>query len=91
MVADAYASSTHRPLIYGVGSSREITTHLEKGVISAVAAWSEYAAGYMAVECAAAPVQRKENDAEGALKVSIIKGDEIYEPENQKLLFPVIS
>ena len=56
-----------------------------------MAAWSEYAAGYMAVECAAAPVHRKENDAEGALKVSIIKGDEIYEPENQKLLFPVIS
>ena len=51
-------------------------------MISAVAAWSEYAAGYMAVECAAAPVQRKENDAEGALKVSIIKGDEAAVPRH---------
>lgn len=91
MAAEEYASSADRPQIYGVGSSGEITANLEKGVLSAVAAWSEYAAGYMAVEYAAASIQGKGDNSEGALKVSIIKGDEIYEPENQKLLFPIIS
>ncbi len=91
MTAEEYASSADRPLIYGVGSSGEITAELENGVLSAVAAWSEYAAGYLAVEYAAASIQGKAGNSEGTLKVSIIKGDEIYEPENQKLLFPVIS
>lgn len=91
MAAEEYALFADRPQIYGVGSSGEITAGLEKGVLSAVAAWSEYAAGYMAVEYAAASIQGKGGNSEGTLKVSIIKGDEIYEPENQKLLFPVIS
>lgn len=91
LAAEAYASSADRPQIYGVGSCSEITASLEEGVLSAVATWSEYAAGYMAVEYAAAAIQGKKDDSEGTLKISMIKGDEIYEPENQKLLFPVIS
>ena len=75
----------------GVGSAGEITAQLEKGVLSAVAAWSEYAAGYMAVENAAASIEGNPSRSEGTLKMSVIRKDEIYEPDNQKLLFPIIS
>ncbi len=91
MAAEEYALSADHPQIYGVGSSGEITSYLEKGVLTAVAAWSKYAAGYLAVEYAAAAIQGRGDPSDSALKISIIKGDEIYEPENQKLLFPVIS
>ena len=47
---EEYALSADHPQIYGVGSSGEITSYLEKGVLTAVAAWSKYAAGYLAVE-----------------------------------------
>ncbi|MFR7477403.1 MAG: substrate-binding domain-containing protein [Acutalibacteraceae bacterium] len=91
MAAEEYALSADHPQIYGVGSSGGITSYLEKGVLTAVAAWSKYAAGYLAVEYAAAAIQGRGDPSDSALKISIIKGDEIYEPENQKLLFPVIS
>ena len=39
--------------LYGVGVTSRIAAWLERGTISAVAAWSEYAAGYLAVDGAA--------------------------------------
>lgn len=39
--------------LYGVGVTGRIAAWLERGTISAVAAWSEYAAGYLAVQQAA--------------------------------------
>lgn len=76
--------------LYGVGSSTAITAHLERGAIAAIAAWSDYAAGYLAVEQAVRAVQEKPQSLE-PLTFSIIRGEDIYAPENQKLLFPVMS
>lgn len=76
--------------LYGVGSTTAIINHLEKGAITSLAVWNDYAAGYLAV--------RQAVDAIGGfpaplepLPFSILRGEDIYEPENQKLLFPVTS
>ncbi len=76
--------------LYGVGTSTAIIIHLEKGVISALAAWNDYAAGYLAVRQAVSAAQGEKGDLE-PLPFSILRGEDIYEPENQKLLFPVTS
>lgn len=76
--------------LYGVGSSTAITTRLEQGTITAIAAWSDYAAGYLAVQQAVQTV-RDRPQALDALPFSIVRGEDIYAPENQKLLFPVMS
>lgn len=76
--------------LYGVGSSTAITTRLERGAISAVAAWSDYAAGYLAVEQAVRAVRQRPQTLE-PLSFSIVRGEDIYAPESQKLLFPVTS
>lgn len=76
--------------LYGVGSSAAITAQLERGIITAVAAWSDYAAGYLAVQQAVQAVHERVQTLE-PLPFSIIRGEDIYEPENQKLLFPVMS
>ena len=76
--------------LYGVGSSTAITAQLERGTIAAVAAWSDYAAGYLAVQQAVRAVQ-EQSEGLDPLPFSIIRGENIYEPENQKLLFPVMS
>lgn len=91
LAAQGFGKLHVAPHLYGVGSAGEITAQLEKGVLSAVAAWSEYAAGYMAVENAAASIEGNPSRSEGTLKMSVIRKDEIYEPDNQKLLFPIIS
>ena len=68
-----------------------IAAWLERGTISAVAAWSEYAAGYLAVQQAVGAAGEKTGPLTGTLPFSVVGGDEIYEPEYQKLLFPVTS
>ena len=76
--------------LYGVGSSTAVTAQLERGAIAAVAAWSDYAAGYLAVQQAVQAVQERPQTLE-PLTFSIVRGEDIYAPENQKLLFPVTS
>ena len=63
---------------------------LERGEITAVAAWSDYAAGYLAVQQAVRAVREQSQELE-PLSFSIVRGEDIYAPENQKLLFPVTS
>jgi len=76
--------------LYGVGSSTAITALLERGTISALAAWNDYAAGYLAVRQAVQAV-RGEGQPLSPLTFSILRGEDIYAPDNQKLLFPVTS
>ena len=76
--------------LYGVGASTAIITQLEKGTSAAIAAWSDYAAGYLAVRQAVQAVRERPQALE-ALPFSIVRGEDIYAPENQKLLFPVMS
>lgn len=76
--------------LYGVGGSTAITAHLERGTISAMAAWSDYAAGYLAVRQAVEGTREQGRELE-PLPFFILRGEDIYAPEYQKLLFPVTS
>lgn len=76
--------------LYGVGTATTTTAQLERGNIAAMAAWSDYAAGYLAVRRAVSAVRGEEGEAV-PLPFSILRGEDIYAPENQKLLFPIMS
>ena len=76
--------------LYGVGAATAVTAQLERGNIAAMAAWSDYAAGYLAVRRAVGAARGEEGTAT-ALPFSVLRKEDIYAPENQKLLFPVMS
>ncbi len=76
--------------LYGVGSAAAITAQLERGNLAAIAAWSDYAAGYLAVRRAVNAV-RGTGGTLGPLPFFILREEDIYAPENQKLLFPIMS
>lgn len=78
-------------LLYGVGATEQITAWLDQGVLEAVAAWSDYAAGYLAVEGAIYAYRGDPGSQSENLPFSVVKGEEIYDSEYQKLLFPVTS
>ena len=78
------------PALYGVGSTSPIAAALEQGTLSASAVWSDFAAGYLAVE-GAVHAARGESWQPQTLDFSILRGEDMYEPDNQKLLFPVAS
>lgn len=76
--------------LYGVGSAAAVTAQLERGNVAAIAAWSDYAAGYLAVRRAVNAV-RGTGGTLSPLPFSILREEDIYAPENQKLLFPIMS
>lgn len=76
--------------LYGVGVTAEGASYLQQGVISAAAAWSDFAAGYLAVE-AAVCLSRGEECRTELLPFFIVRGEDVYEPAYQKLLFPVTA
>ena len=76
--------------LYGVGTTTAITAQLERGSIAAIAAWSDYAAGFLAVRRAVDAV-RGGTGTLTPLPFSVLRREDIYAPENQKLLFPVMS
>lgn len=76
------------PLLYGMGATSAIASHLEQGSIMAVAAQNEFSAGYLAVQ-AAAQAARRQNPEVEPLAFSLVRKENMYEPEMQKLLFPV--
>ena len=78
------------PALYGAGSTGPIAAALERGTLSASAVWSDFAAGYRAV-AGAVRTARGESWQPQTLDFSILRGEDIYEPDNQKLLFPVAS
>ena len=76
--------------LYGVGVTTDVAAWLERGTVTAVAVWSDYAAGYLAVESAVKAARGEKNKSE-PLPFSVVRGEEIYDPDNEKLLFPVAS
>lgn len=74
--------------LYGAGVTMRVATALERGTVTAAVAWSDYAAGYLAVQ-GAAQAARGQDPAKEAVPFLVVRGDEIYAPENEKLLFPV--
>ncbi len=76
--------------LYGVGSTTTIAAYLEQGVLRATVAWSDYALGYMAVRQGAQLASQKTVETIQTYTITTIRGETLYDPENQKLLFPVV-
>ena len=77
------------PLVYGTGATSTIASHLERSSITLSAAQNEFAAGYLAVEAAVRSARGQDQAAIAPLAFSLIRQENMYDPDNQKLLFPV--
>lgn len=78
------------PLVYGAGVSASVVASLETGGIAAAIAWSDYAAGYLAVSQAVAAARGEQAESQ-TLPVTLVKEGETYDKDHQKLLYPVFS
>lgn len=77
--------------VYGVGASGSIVTYLERGALEAVAAWSDYAVGYLTVAQAVGVYNGAVSWHGKGVDFRIVHREEIYDSDIQKLLFPVGS
>ncbi len=76
--------------IYGVGGTTDIAAYLERGTLQATVTWSEYAIGYLTVQRAVEVVTGAIATPFPTPAITTIRGETIYDPDNQKLLFPVV-
>lgn len=77
------------PLLYGAGSTAAITAGLEQGRITSILAQNAFSTGYLAVESAARTARREAAETLDPLPFFVVRRENMYEPEHQKLLFPV--
>ena len=77
------------PLLYGAGSTATVAAYLEQSTIVSIAAQNEFAAGYLAVSAAVQAAAGQESFQLDPLEFFLVRQENMYEPENQKLLFPV--
>ncbi len=77
------------PMLYGVGSTAAIAANLEQGRITSVVAQNAFSTGYLAVEAAARLARREPAEPLGQLPHFTVRRENMYEPDYQKLLFPV--
>lgn len=77
------------PLLYGFGSSPAIAAALEQSRITALQAQNDFAAGYVAVETALGAIRRTSRAKPEPLSVFLVRRENMYDTERQKLLFPV--
>ena len=73
-----------------MGSTSLIVSCLERGLIEAIAAENDFAAGYLAIEAAVAAATGRSGPAAAPVAFSIVRRETMYLPENQKLLFPFV-
>ncbi len=77
------------PLLYGAGSTAAIAANLEQGRITSIVAQNAFSTGYLAVEAAAGLARREPAEPLVQLPCFTVRRENMYEPDYQKLLFPV--
>lgn len=77
------------PLLYGMGATAVIAAYLEQSRITAIAAQNEFSAGYLAVQAVVRAAQGGPVASVPPLAFTMVRQETMYDPDNQKLLFPV--
>ncbi len=77
--------------LYGIGIEGDIISGLEQEYVAGVVVWNEYAQGYIVLQSAMARLtgNRTLVPQNSEIPFKLITYDEIFSPENQRLLFPV--
>lgn len=79
-------------LLYGVGCSEKAVYYLDKGVIRTLAVPNEFNMGYLSMETIAEQLDYHLSEAEDSqVNYLIINRDNLYDEDNQKILFPIVQ
>ncbi len=77
--------------LYGIGLEGDVIQGMEQKHVAGVVVWNEYAQGYTATQIAISKIKADPNllPESEQIPFKLIRGNEIYEKENERLLFPV--
>ena len=79
-------------MIYGEGCSDKTVYYLDKGIIKSLVVPNEFNMGYQSVHTIAEQIKYKFSSAERTTVESlVINRQNLYDEENQKILFPIVQ
>lgn len=74
--------------LFGIGATNQIAYYMEQNIICATVVQNEFSIGYLGVEKAVDAINRRRIDKIVTVEYRIISKDNMYDTENQRLLFP---
>ena len=79
-------------MIYGEGCSDKTVYYLDKGIIKSLVVPNEFNMGYQSVHTIAEQIKYTFSSAERPTVESlVINRQNLYDEENQKILFPIVQ
>lgn len=79
-------------LLYGVGCSEKVVYYLDKGIIQTLVVPNEFNMGYLSMETIAEQLQYHLSEAKDSqVDYLVINRDNLYDEDNQKILFPIVQ
>lgn len=85
-------NADYAPLLYGVGCSEKTVYYLNKGIIRTLVVPNEFNMGYQSMEAMANQLQYHSDKAESSqVDYLVIDRTNMYDKENQKVLFPIVQ
>lgn len=74
--------------IYGIGRTNTVVSLLENQVISAIGVENEFNLGYLSIQAAVDRIKKITVDSSEQVNFAIVSQENMYNSENQRLLFP---
>lgn len=78
--------------LFGVGSSEKVVYYLDKGMINTLVVPNDFSMGYQSMEAIARMLQYRLSETDSnRVDYLIVNKNNLYDAENQKVLFPIVQ
>lgn len=77
--------------IYGLGRTNTVVSLLESQVINSIGVENEYNLGYLSIQSAVNYINKKSDDSNNRINFAIVDHQNMYNSDNQRLLFPFVG
>ncbi len=87
---DLMKTGSKQVRIYGLGRTNTVVSLLENEVISAVGVENEFNLGYLSIQSAVNHINKRPDSISPQVNFSIVDHGNMYNPDNQRMLFPFV-
>lgn len=88
---DAVEASGSSVKLYGIGNSEKSVHYLDAGIVEALVFINEYNMGYLSMKSLVENLRNNTALYNQEIEYAIVSKDELYDKENQRLLFPIVE
>lgn len=88
---DVQKSGGAQPEIYGIGRTNMVVSLLENEVINSIGVENEYNLGYLSIRSAVDHINKKSDSGSTRINFAIVDHRNMYNSDNQRLLFPLVG